>query len=104
MSPLASNAIGPWIESSFVAWMASRSMPRVGVLPPAAERCTASAMTSTALYEVIAELVGSRFIVVLNFVTHASSLGEVTSSGDACEQNHPSTASLPDCLDGRGGV
>src|SRR4029077_9944171 len=98
MSPLPSKAMGPWMEVIFVAWIASRRLPRVTGLLAEAVRPIASAITSTALYEAIAEFVGSRFISVLNLVTHASTFGEVTSSGEACEQNHPSTDSLPDCL------
>src|SRR5262245_54698508 len=98
MSPLASKAIGPWIELSFVAWIASRRPERVSGLPLAVARSTASAMTTTALLGVIAESGGLVFTVVLNFVAHASSLGDVTGSGEACEQYQPSTASLPDCL------
>src|SRR4029453_15813139 len=98
MSPLASKAIGPWIEPSLVAWIASRKLARVSGLLAAAVRLTASGITWTALYEVIAWLGGWGFISDLNLVTHASSFWEVTSSGEACEQNQPSTASLPDCF------
>src|SRR5437899_11543825 len=98
MSPLASKAIGPWIEPTFVAWIASRRFVRVSGLPALAVRSTASAITWTALYAVIAKFVGSRFMSLLNLVTHASTFGAVTSSGEACEQNQPSTASLPDCF------
>ena len=54
MSPFSSNAIGPWLELIFVAWIASRRFARVSGLLAFTVRSTASAITCTALYEVIA--------------------------------------------------